>query len=109
LATLPDTVALVHRSGARAYLAINTLIFEPELPHLEDVVRRAAAAGVDALIVQDPAVALVARRVAPALEIHASTQMTISSPEAAAFAADLGATRVVLPRELSVNEIRAFV
>jgi putative protease len=71
-------------------------------------VRAAAAAGVDALIVQDPAVALIARAVCPALDLHASTQMTLSAPAAAAVAARLGMTRIVVPRELSVDEIRAF-
>ncbi|CAN0508917.1 unnamed protein product, partial [Phaeothamnion confervicola] len=61
-----------------------------------------------ALIVQDPAVCLLARRLSPELEIHASTQMTISSPEAARFAETLSVTRVVLPRELSLEEIAAF-
>jgi putative protease len=106
LATLPQTLALVHRAGARAYLTLNTLVFEPELPVVEDILRRVAAAGVDALIVQDPAVALVARAVCPQMEVHASTQMTISSAEGARFARGLGATRVVVPRELSVVEIR---
>jgi putative protease len=106
LATLPQTLALVHRAGARAYLTLNTLVFEPELPVVEDILRRVAAAGVDALIVQDPAVALMARAVCPQMEVHASTQMTISSAEGARFARGLGATRVVVPRELSVAEIR---
>lgn len=106
LATLPQTLALVHRAGARAYLTLNTLVFEPELPVVEDILRRVAAAGVDALIVQDPAVALVARAVCPQMEVHASTQMTISSAEGTRFARGLGATRVVVPRELSVVEIR---
>ncbi|MCP3142742.1 DUF3656 domain-containing U32 family peptidase [Pyxidicoccus xibeiensis] len=106
LATLPQTLALVHRAGARAYLTLNTLVFEPELPVVEDILRRVAAAGVDALIVQDPAIALVARAVCPQMEVHASTQMTISSAEGARFARGLGATRVVVPRELSVAEIR---
>ncbi len=109
IATLADTVARIHAAGARAYLTLNTLLFEPELPFVRDVVKAALKAGVDALIVQDPAVALLARETAPALEIHASTQMTISSPEAAVFAQDLGVTRVVLPRELSVKEIETFV
>ena len=109
LANLSETVATIHRAGARAYLALNTLLFEPELAFAADVVRRAAACGVDALIVQDPAIALLARAVAPDLELHASTQMTISSPEAAAFAASLGIRRVVLPRELSVREIGEFL
>ncbi|NTX59098.1 DUF3656 domain-containing protein [Myxococcus sp. CA051A] len=105
LATLSETLALVHRAGARAFLTMNTLVFEPELPVVEDILRRVAAAGVDALIVQDPAIALVARAVCPQMEVHASTQMTISSAEGARFARGLGATRIVVPRELSVAEI----
>jgi putative protease len=108
LETLPDTVASIHTAGARAYLTLNTLIFEQELPVVESILRAVADAGVDALIVQDPAVAMLARALAPSLEVHASTQMTISSPEAAAFAETLGCTRVVVPRELSVAEIRQF-
>ncbi|MSR75042.1 MAG: U32 family peptidase [Planctomycetes bacterium] len=106
---LADTVRTIHRAGARAYLAVNTLIYEVELEALERILRHAAAAGVDALIVQDPAVALLSLRIAPSLEIHASTQMTVASAEAARFAAGLGATRVVLPRELSLPQIRQFV
>jgi putative protease len=108
LAELPALTARIHRAGARAYVTLNTLVFEPELAPLERVLRGIAAAGVDALIVQDPAVCLLARAVAPTLELHASTQMTIAEPAAAAFAAALGVTRVVVPRELSVDEIRAF-
>ncbi len=105
---LPAIAAQIHRAGARAYLTLNTLIFEPELPALERVLRAVAAAGIDALIVQDPAVCLLARAIAPTLELHASTQMTIAEPSAAPFAAGLGVTRIVVPRELSVDEIRAF-
>ncbi|TAJ24788.1 MAG: U32 family peptidase [Planctomycetota bacterium] len=108
LANLAATTARIHRAGARAYLALNTLVFESELAFVERLVRAAAASGVDALIVQDPAVALLARGLCPELEVHASTQMTISSPEAARFAESLGVTRAVVPRELSVDEIRAF-
>jgi putative protease len=108
LDTLADTVGEVHRAGARAYLTLNTLIFETELDAAARIVRAAAEHGVDALIVQDPAVALLARALCPALEVHASTQMTISSPEGARFAASLGVTRVVVPRELSVAEIERF-
>lgn len=108
IASLPDVMRRIHRAGARGYLTMNTLVFEPELATVERVVRAAAAAGVDALIVQDPAVALIARAVCPAMELHASTQMTVSSPEAAAVAQRLGVSRIVVPRELSVEEIRAF-
>lgn len=108
VATLPATLDHVHRAGARAYVTLNTLVFENELPAVEHLLRACASAGVDGVIVQDPAVALLARAVAPTMEVHASTQMTISSPEAAEFAKALGVTRVVVPRELSVDEIRAF-
>lgn len=108
LERLPEVVAMIHRAGARAYLALNTLVFEEELPKLEPILRGVAKAGVDALIVQDPALCLLAKAICPELELHASTQMTISSPEGAAFAEELGVTRVVVPRELSVSEIRTF-
>jgi putative protease len=108
LERLPEVVAQIHRAGARAYLALNTLVFEPELAKLEEILRGVARAGVDALIVQDPGLALLAKAICPELELHASTQMTISSPEGATFAKGLGISRVVVPRELSVKEIRTF-
>lgn len=108
LETLGQTVARVHRAGARAYLTLNTLVFESELAAVERILRSVAEAGVDALIVQDPGLALLARAVCPTLELHASTQMTLSSPEAALLAPTLGISRVVVPRELSVAEIRRF-
>jgi putative protease len=105
---LPEIVAGIHRAGARAYVTLNTLVFEPELPIVEELIRRVAAAGTDAIIVQDPAVALLARAICPALDIHASTQMTASSPLAAELLRGLGIARVVVPRELSVDEIRMY-
>lgn len=107
-ANLAEIVAWVHRAGARAYVTLNTLVFEPELTVVEELIRRVAAAGVDAIIVQDPAVALLARAICPALEVHASTQMTASSPLAVELLKALSLTRVVVPRELSVEEIRAY-
>ncbi|WNG33438.1 U32 family peptidase [Archangium violaceum] len=106
LARLPETMAVVHRAGARAYVTLNTLVFEPELPVVERILRRVAESGVDALIIQDPAIALLARAICPQLELHASTQMTVSSAEGIRFARGLGITRVVVPRELSTTEIR---
>ncbi|HEX4417002.1 MAG TPA: DUF3656 domain-containing protein [Kofleriaceae bacterium] len=106
--TLADTIAWIHRAGVRAYVTLNTLVFEPELAIVEQLIRRVAAAGTDAIIVQDPAVALLARAICPALEVHASTQMTASSPLAAELLRGLGLARVVVPRELSVDEIRRY-
>lgn len=108
LAGLPAVVARAHRAGVKVYLTLNTLIFESELSKVEALLRGVIEAGVDALIVQDPAVAFLAHRLCPELRLHASTQMTISSAEGARFAATLGISRVVLPRELSVDEVARF-
>jgi putative protease len=107
-AQLPEIVAWIHRAGVRAYVTLNTLVFEPELPVVQELIGRVAAAGTDAIIVQDPAVALLARAICPALEVHASTQMTASSPLGAELLRGLGIARVVVPRELSVDEIRLY-
>lgn len=109
LASLPQVVERLHRAGARGYLTLNTLVFEPELERVESILREVARAGVDAILVQDPAVALLAREVAPGVEVHASTQMTVSSPEGVQFACDLGMTRVVAPRELSLEELSILI
>src|SRR3954465_12494047 len=105
---LAPIVEPVHRANARADIALNTLVFEPELPIVEELIRRVAAAGIDAIIVQDPTVALLARAICPALEVHASTQMTAPSPLAAELLRGLGIARVVVPRELSVDDIRGY-
>src|SRR5262252_7916408 len=78
-------------------------------PQLRAAVEAGAAeAGVDALIIQDPAIMRLARRIAPGLELHASTQMSIADAEGVRFAQELGANRVTLARELSVLEIDAI-
>lgn len=106
---LPELVRRSHAAGAKLYLTLNTLVFESELTGLEALLRGVLQSGVDALIVQDPATAFLARRLSPDMRLHASTQMTISSAEGALFAATLGIQRVVLPRELSTREIAEFV
>jgi putative protease len=108
LAALPALVERAHRANAKVYLTVNTLVFERELAPLEELLRGIIASGADALIVQDPATAFIARRLSAAIRLHASTQLTISSPEGALFAATLGISRVVLPRELSTEEIANF-
>lgn len=109
LADLAETVAKIHRVGAEAYLTLNTLVFESELENVAATLREVQAAGVDAIIIQDPAVALIAAEVAPGLSLHASTQMTIAHPDAQGLLSGLGISRVVLPRELSVAEIGKFL
>ena len=106
LTQLPETMALLHRRCVRAYVTLNTLVFTNELAGVEESVRRLADAGVDAVLVQDLGVARLVRRICPELEIHASTQMTLTSAECMAAVSDLNLSRVVLPRELSIEEIR---
>jgi putative protease len=108
LDSLAEAVQYAHRGAARVFVTLNTLVFQSELDAVARVIQRVAESGADALIVQDPAVALLAREICPQMDLHASTQMTISSPEAAPFAAALGCNRVVVPRELSVAEIERF-
>ncbi len=105
LEALPELVRRAHRACVKLYLTLNTLVFERELEPVEKLLRAVLRAGVDALIIQDPAIAFVARRLLPGVRLHASTQMTISSAEGVAFAASLGIQRVVLPRELNAREI----
>ena len=102
---LPEVMDLLHRRGVKGYVTLNTLAFSRELPELEETVRRIAEAGVDAAIVQDVGLARLIRAVAPDLEIHASTQMSITEAEGVRLAAELGCSRVILARELSVAEI----
>jgi len=106
---LPALVEFCHRHGAKAYLAFNTLFFTDELAEAADYLRTLNRAGVDAIIVQDIGLVRLARRVTPQLAIHASTQMTITSPEGAEIVhRELGIDRVILARELSLRELEKF-
>ncbi len=108
-ADLVELMDYLHRHGVKGFVAMNTLIFTSELKAAEEQLRRIAAAGVDALIIQDLGLAKLAREVAPNVELHASTQMTITSPESLAFIESLfPLERAVLARELSIKEIHKF-
>lgn len=108
LAELPEAMRTLHRRGVKGYVTYNSLVFDAELPQAARGLASIAEAGADAIIVQDLAVVKLAREIAPGLEIHGSTQMSITSAEGARVAQSLGASRVVLARELSLDEIRAL-
>ncbi len=105
---LPRIFDFLHRKGVKGFVTFNTLIFDRELPVAEQALAAIARAGADAILVQDLGAARLARAVCPELPLHASTQMTVSSAEGAAIARELGVTRIVLPRELSIEEIRTL-
>ncbi|MGM9998208.1 MAG: U32 family peptidase [Candidatus Bruticola sp.] len=108
LAKLQQTVDEIHSSGAKAYITLNTLVFEDELDKLKTVLQKIEECKVDALIVQDLGVARMASRWAPSVRLHASTQMTISDSCGASLAQNLGFQRVVLARELSTDDIASL-
>ncbi len=108
LEALPEVMNELHGHGVEGFVTFNTLVFDSELQSAEETIAAIAAAGVDALIVQDLGIARLAHTICPELPIHSSTQMTVSSAEGAAIAKALGVTRIVLPRELSIEEIARF-
>lgn len=106
---LPEIMEFLHAHGVRGFVTMNTLIFTSEIKDAEAQLRLLEQAGVDAIIVQDLGLARLCRLVAPSVEIHASTQMTITSPEGLKFADQLyQLDRAVLARELSLKQIQKF-
>ena len=92
-----------HRFGARIFLTLNTILFDNELAEAERLLAEAKDAGVDAIIAQDLAVWELTD-----LPVHASTQCAIRSPEKARLYEGIGASRLVLEREMSLDQIRAI-
>ena len=105
---LPRVFDHLHERGVKGYVTFNTVVFDAELEVAGELLVALSDAGADAVIVQDLGIARLCRALVPDLPLHASTQMTVSSPEAAAIAAELGAERIILPRELSIEEIRRY-
>ncbi len=108
LSELPDVMRTLHRRGVKGFVTFNTLVFEHELKEAARTLGAIADAGADAIIVQDLGVLKMARHIAPDLEIHGSTQMSVTSADGVRLAQSLGATRVTLARELSLAEVRAI-
>ena len=103
---LAQAIDCAHLAGAKVYVTVNTLIRENELADVASYLLRLYEMGADAVLLQDPGVALLARRMVPELERHASTQMTIHNREGALWAARAGFKRVVLAREVGLDEIK---
>ena len=93
-----------HLYSVRVHATLNTLLYDDELAAAERQARELVAAGVDALILQDMAL----RRMSLPVELHASTQVCNSMPEGARFLGEAGFARVILERNLSLDEIRAI-
>ncbi len=108
LAELPEAMATLHRRGVKGYITFNTLVFNHELDEAARALAEIAEAGADALIIQDVGVARMAKQIAPHLDIHGSTQMSVTSADGVRLAQSFGVSRVTLARELSLAEVRAI-
>lgn len=103
--SLQEAVRFCHARGVAMHVALNTTVYGTELPALEQAIRAVAASGADAVICQDLAVATLIGKIAPQLPRHGSTQMSVHTLQGALELKELGFTRVVLARELSLPEV----
>lgn len=105
---LIESIKLVKDSGKKFYLTVNTLFKQKELKEIFLFLDEIVSAGVDAFIVQDLGVSMMLKERYPDVELHASTQMAITSSKAVNFVKAFGFIQVVLARELSIKEIKAI-
>ena len=103
--SLKEAVRFCHARGVAVHVALNTTVYGTELSALEQAIRAVAASGADAVICQDLAVATLIGKIAPQLPRHGSTQMSVHTLQGALELKELGFTRVVLARELSLSEV----
>jgi putative protease len=108
LAELPEVMRTLHGRGVRGYVTFNTVVFDHELAEAARSLAKIVEAGADALIVQDVGITQLARQISPDIELHGSTQMSITSAEGVELARRFGVNRVVLARELSLADIRTI-
>ena len=103
---LIEAIKEAHIYGRKLYLTVNTLLKNNEISELPEYLSPLYEAGLDAVIVQDIGVLELVREYFPKMDIHASTQMTITGYRGAAFMEGQGISRVVPARELSLEEVR---
>jgi len=103
---IEESITFAHERGVRVYVTVNTLIHDRELPGAVEYLLWLWSVGVDAVLVQDTGLTRLAREVVPGLVLHASTQMTIHNSAGVSWAAEQGLSRVVLARELPLEEVK---
>ena len=102
---LAEVMSTLHERGVKGFVTFNTLVFDDEFDSAAEAIVAIAESTADAMIVQDVGIAGLAKQIAPDLEIHGSTQMSITSAQGAELAKRQGCDRVVLGRELSIRDI----
>ncbi len=108
LPELRQAAELCHLYHAKLHLAVNTLLTDSELPAFREFIQKAAECGIDACIVQDLGILQLIRTILPEMPLHASTQMSIHTPEGALQAKKLGCCRIVAAREMSCQDLKAL-
>ncbi|MCX6770847.1 MAG: U32 family peptidase [Candidatus Micrarchaeota archaeon] len=103
---LASAISYCRKNNVLAYVTLNTLIFEPEMPLVADYIRFVYEHGADALIVQDLGVAKMCREIAPDLPLHASTQLSTHNSKTARHLKKLGFSRLILAREVSLDQAK---
>ncbi len=103
---LKNAVDYCHLHNVKCHITVNTLVRDDEIDSVKETVKRTCALGADALILQDLAVARIVREICPEVEMHASTQLSTGTPEGLKLLKELGFSRAVLPRELSLEQIK---
>ncbi len=103
---IAEAIDLVHREGKRLYFTLNSLVFDSQLPQLREVLAMLGRLGPDAIIVQDLAVASLAREICVHVPLHASTMMNVHNAETALALKMMGFVRVIPSRDIPLHEIR---
>ena len=107
LEELPEIISICHEANVKAYLTVNSIVYDSELEEMKQVIAVAKNAGVDAVICWDTAVISECKK--QNIEFHISTQASVANSEAALFYKNLGASRVILARELSLDQIKEII
>lgn len=108
LADIPSVVAYAHERDVKVHITVNTQMYERDLPALEEYLHALGQADVDAFIIGDLGAFALAKEQAPNVEVHVSTQASISNTRAALTWYNLGAKRIVCAREMSLSDIAAM-
>jgi len=103
---LSSAISYCHKNNVLAYITLNTLIFEAEMPLVAEYIRFVYEHGADALIVQDLGVAAMAQEIAPGLPLHASTQLSVHNSKTAKLYKKFGFSRLILAREVSLEQAK---
>lgn len=106
---LRDNIALAHSYGVKVFIALNIPLKQHEVQEAIDIVHKAYAYNVDAIILEDLGLFFLLKEHFPDLPLHASTQMTIHNPQGVDFMEDIGASRVILSRELSTEQVKSII